>query len=563
MKSKINLVLLTTVPLALLLFILSTTKEASEPLPKVAVNFIKCTSANFLLSDIDTTKQIAPLFNDLGNYTYTISTKKPSAQTFFNQGLNLAYAFNHAEAHRSFMEASRLDPNAPMTYWGQAFALGPNINDQLPDTERRQKSYEAVQKAKKLSKNASQKEQDIINALTFRYSKDSVDIAELNIAYMEKMAVVAEKYPNDADILTLYAAAIMNTVPWNYWDEDGNPSPNIAEAKLALETAVKITPNHPGANHYYIHMVELPKPDLGVASADILRDLLPGAGHLVHMPGHIYMRVGRYEDAVIANQKAILADEHYISQCFAQGMYPLAYYPHNLHFLWSSASMLGDSEMAIDAARKTAEKVPVDLLKVSRFHQNFASTPILAYTRFGKWNEVLTIPDSGEEYAYMSLIRHYARGIAFVRKNNLKDAQEELEIIGDRDTELDHENIALVAYEVLAGEIEAAKGNISNAIEHLENAVAYEDELPYDEPAVWYIPTRQTLGAILIKAEKYEDAEAIYYEDLDYYRQNGWSLIGLHQSLLGQGKTEEAEKVKQDFDKAWRKADIEITSSVL
>ncbi len=563
MKSKQALVILTIVPLAILLFTLNLTKDESESLPKATVNFIRCTSANFLLGDVDMTKQIAPLFNDLGNYTYKISTTNANAQTFFNQGLNLTYAFNHAESHRSFMEASRLDPEAAMTYWGQAFALGPNINDQFPDAERRQKSYEAVQKAKKLSKNASQKEQDIINALTFRYSKDSVDIAELNMTYMNKMAIVAEKYPNDADIQTLYAAAVMNTVPWNYWDADGNPSPNIAAAKLALETAVKITPNHPGANHYYIHMVELPKPDLGVPSADILRDLLPGAGHLVHMPGHIYMRVGRYEDAVIANQKAILADEHYISQCFAQGMYPLAYYPHNLHFLWSSASMLGDSEMAIDAARKTAEKVPVSLLKESRWHQNFAVTPILAYTRFGKWNEVLTIPDSGDDYTYMSLIRNYARGIAFVRKNNLKDAQEELDIIGNRDKKLDQENIALVAYEVLAGEIEAAEGNLSKAIEHLEKAVAFEDELPYDEPAVWYIPTRQTLGAILIKAEKYEDAETIYYEDLDYYRQNGWSLIGLYQSLLGQGKTEEAEKIKQDFDKAWSKADIEITSSVL
>ncbi len=566
MKSKSSIALLTLVPLFLFIISFNYISKETTPIPKAAMNIIKCTSTNFLLDQVDTTRQIAPLFNDLGNHYYTISTKNKEAQLFFNQGLNLTYAFNHAEAHRAFMEAARLDPNSAMAYWGQAYVLGPNINDQLPDAERRQKAYEAIKKAKKLvsnASNASEKEHDLVRALTFRYSKDSVDIKKLNLAYMEEMARVANKYPSDPDILTLYAAAIMNTVPWDYWDKNGNPSPNIQEAKLALEKAKKLNSKHPGANHYYIHMVELPKPDLGVESADILNDLKLGAGHLVHMPGHIYMRVGRYEDAVKVNQKAILSDERYISQCFAQGMYPLAYYPHNIHFLWSASSMLGNSEIAIDAAKKTAEKVPIDLLKDSRFHQSFASTPILAYTRFGKWNEVLTMPNPGEEHDYMQLIWHYARGIAFLRKDNLKDAKEELEFIANRDKELDFENIALVAYEVLSGEIEAYKGNLEKAISHLEKAVIYEDELPYDEPSVWYIPTRQTFGAILLKAQKYEEAEKIYREDLEYYRQNGWSLKGLYLSLKAQNHVYEAEQVRTSFEKSWKKSDIEINSSVL
>ena len=277
---------------------------------------------------------------------------------------------------------------------------------------------------------ASPKEQALIQALASRYSKDlSTEVEVLNLAYMHAMEKVVKQFPEDANIQTLYAAAVMNTVPWNYWDAEGNPSPNIAEAKLALEKAMKLDPNNPGAHHYYIHMVELPKPDLAVPSADKLGSLMPAAGHIVHMPSHIYIRVGRYKDAVTANQAAILADEDYISQCYSQGLYPLGYYPHNIHFLWSAASLLGDSKIAIDAAKKTAEKVPTGELNTLPFLQDFAATPLLAYTRFGKWNDILTIPAPNPEIKHLSLIRHYARGIAFIRKNNAKEAMEELEAI--------------------------------------------------------------------------------------------------------------------------------------
>jgi tetratricopeptide (TPR) repeat protein len=551
------------------------TTHTANNYQKASFSFIKCTPTKFLLTVVDTTKQISPLFKNLGNLHFPISTANERAQAFFDQGVKLSYAFNHAEGHRSFMEASRLDPNAAMSYWGQAFALGPNINDPLPTDERKNKINEALKKAQGLASKANPKEQALIEALSARYSTDlTKDPATLNMDYMKAMTDVAQRFPQDVNIKILYAAAVMNTVPWNYWDIDGNPSPNIKEAKAALESAIALAPENPGGHHYYIHMVELPYPDMGVPSADKLVTLMPGAGHIVHMPSHIYIRVGRYLDAVKVNQAAILADEDYIAQCFAQGLYPLAYYPHNIHFLWSSASLLGDSKIAIDAAKKTAEKVPVGEFIEMPFLQNFASTPMLAYTRFGKWNEILTIPAPSPEIKHLNLIRHYARGIAFIRKGNVAEAQEELEALVAFKNDPDLETLvatsnnasihsANIAYEVVAGELAALKGNTSEAIAHLEKAVAYEDALIYTEPAAWHIPTRQNLGAVLMKAKMFEHAENIFKEDLDILRQNGWSLMGLHNSLKAQGKLEEAQVIKLEFEKAWQHADIDINTSVL
>lgn len=542
---------------------------------KASFYSIKCTVAKYLLNNVDTTQQIAPLFENLGNLEFTITTTKKQAQTFFNQGVKLTYAFNHAEAHRSFMEATRLDPESAMTYWGQAYALGPNINDPLPDEERKLKTNEALAKAKKLAGGASAKEQELITALESRYSEDlTAEMADLNQAYMEAMAKVVAKYPEDDHIQTLYAASVMNTVPWNYWDSDGNPSPNIDKAKAALEKAITINPNNPGAHHYYIHMVELPMPDLAVPSADRLASLMPAAGHIVHMPSHIYIRVGRYLDAVKTNQKAILADEDYISQCYSQGLYPLGYYPHNIHFLWSASSLLGASEIAIDAAKKTAEKVPTGELVSLPFLQDFAATPMLAYTRFGKWNDILTIPEPNSDIKHLRLIRHYARGIAFVRKNNAKEAREELYSIKELmvDPELEElvatahnpsVNVAKVAFEVVAGELAALNGDLPKAIEHMKKAVILEDQLTYTEPAAWHIPTRQNLGALLLKSSNYKAAEKIYKEDLEILRQNGWSLMGLYQSLKAQNKMDEAKAIKAEFDRAWKDSDISIETSVL
>lgn len=576
MKTKISLGILGA---SLLIFVHFMNKNSDSNQTKkyqsASFNFTKCVPAKFMLDVVDTTKQISPLFNNLGNLHFPIATKNERAQAFFDQGVKLSYAFNHAEGHRSFMEAARLDPNSAMSYWGQAFALGPNINDPLPDDERKNKINQAMVKAQKLAAKTTAKEQALIEALSARYSEDlTADVAALNMAYMNAMAKVVKKFPKDANIQILYAASVMNTVPWNYWDKDGNPSPNIKEAKAALESSMELEPENPGGHHYYIHMVELPYPDMGVASADKLVTLMPGAGHIVHMPSHIYIRVGRYLDAVKVNQTAIQADEDYIAQCFAQGLYPLAYYPHNIHFLWSSASLLGGSGIAIDAAKKTAEKVPTGELVTLPFLQDFAATPLLAYTRFGKWNEILTIPAPSPDIKHLNLIRHYARGIAFIRKGNIKDAQEELDAIETLKNDPELETLvatannasihsANIAYQIVAGELAAAKGEISKAIGHLQKAVAFEDGLTYTEPAAWHIPTRQNLGAVLMNAGNFEAAEKIFKEDLDVLRQNGWSLMGLHNSLKAQGKIKEAEAIKKEFDKAWQHADIEINTSVL
>lgn len=573
MKTKITLVSMAILLLLVVWYLTSPAEQAKLASQQASFGSIKCTVAKFLLSDVDTTRQIAPLFENLGQLHFGISTENKEAQAFFNQGIRLTYAFNHAEAHRSFMEAARLDPASAMSYWGQAYTLGPNINDPIPDTQRKLKAYEAVQKALERLSAVSPRERALIEALNTRYSADTTaDLASLNTAYMNAMAEVAAKFPEDADIQTLYAAAAMNTMPWNYWDNQGNPAPNTPAAKLALEKAMQINPDHPGAHHYYIHMVELPQPDLAVPSADKLGSLMPAAGHLVHMPSHIYIRVGRYQDAVKANQQAILADEDYISQCYAQGLYPLAYYPHNVHFLWSAASLLGLSDLAIEAAKKTAEKVPVGEMANLPFLQDFASVPLLAYTRFGKWNEILTIPYQGEDYKHLNLIRHYARGLAFVRKDNLADAKEELEALAglkeNPELEIQVANntsrkIAAVAHEVLAGEIAAAEGKLEEGIRHLEQAVELEDQLVYNEPSAWHIPPRHTLGALLLDAGRYAEAEAVYRKDLEDLRQNGWSLMGLYQSLNAQGKDAEARQVKQEFDTAWKEADISIERSVL
>ena len=551
--------------------------QKTEELPKRAaasMGSLKCTVAKFLLEPTDSTRQIAPLFDNLGTLSFAVGTRSPRAQQFFDQGLRLSYAFNHAEGHRSFLEAARLDPECAMAYWGQAYDLGPNINDPLPDADRRRTAWEALERANRYAAGSGQLEQDLIRALTTRYSADpEADIAQLNEAYREAMSEVARKYPDHPEVQTLYADAIMNTMPWNYWDEAGNARPHTLEAKAALETAIRLNPDHPGAHHYYIHLLELPDPDRAVPSAETLESLMPAAGHMVHMPSHIYIRVGRYEDAVRVNQLAIAADEDYISQCYSQGIYPLGYYPHNIHFLWSAASLIGQSETALAAARSTAEKVPVGEMAELHFLQDFASTPLLAYLRFGKWNQILTFPAPRAEIKHLNLIRHYARGIAFVRKGNLAEAREELEALEALQADPDladivatannsSDRIVGVAQAVVAGEIAAASGDYAQAIDHLERAVALEDALTYTEPSAWHIPPRQNLGAVLLDAGAPEAAEAIYRQDLVKLRQNGWSLYGLAVALEAQGKTAEAAKIREEFNRVWKNSDIPIQRSV-
>lgn len=516
----------------------------------------------------------APLFENLGDHHFSVSTTNKRAQAYFNQGLSLSYAFNHAEGHRSFVEAARLDPQLAMAYWGQAYSLGPNINDPFPDDQRKIQAHEAIERAVQLADNASEKERALIMALKERTSPEvQADLSTLNQAYMQSMKKVAETYPHDADVLTLFAESVMNTMPWNYWDNQGNPNPGIDQAKLALEQAMEIDPENPGAHHFYIHMVELPQPELGVPSAEKLASLMPAAGHIVHMPSHIFIRVGRYEDAARTNIAAIAADEDYISQCYSQGMYPLGYFPHNIHFLWSSASLLGNSALAIESAKKTAEKVPIGMMNQLPFLQDYQSTPMLAYVRFGQWNDILTIPNPAP-FKHNLVVWHYARGIAFVRKDNLTEAEEELQALNAmlEDPELESlvanytnptSSILKVAQRVVAGEIAAADGDYDEAIRLLREGVQFEDQLVYSEPAAWHIPVRQTLGHVLLTADMPMEAELVYRQDLEKLKNNGWSLMGLYQALEAQNKDEEARQVKSQFEQAWTQSDIMIDSSVL
>ena len=549
--------------------------DTIEVKPDLAnISSISCIVQRYLLEP-DTTRQISPLFSNLGDHHFQITTNSEMAQKFFDQGLILLYGFNHAEAHRSFLEAARLDPGCAMAYWGQAYALGPNINDPEPDEARRRMSREATDKALELAPGASQTETDLIKALDSRYSGDpEKPLNDLNVSYMQAMETLLEKHPSNSDILTLYAASVMNTSPWNYWDENMEPHQGFGKCREALENAIALDPDNPGPHHYYIHLMELPQPDAAISSAEKLTGLIPAAGHLQHMPSHIFIRTGRYLDAVEVNINAIAADEDYISQCYAQGMYPLAYYPHNIHFLWSASSYIGMSKTALDAARKTAEKVPLSELENLPFLQDFKSVPMQAYVRFGKWNEILTIPDPGEPYKHLRLMWHYSRGMAFIRKGNLAEAEEELKALRASLDDPDlgsimavpnnrSSDIAKVAYHVVHGEYLAATGRNEEAIEAFNKGVAAEDALVYTEPAGWHIPVRQNLGTQLLRNGDVQQAEKVFRKDLEKSRENGWSLMGLYRSLKAQNKVDEAEAVKLRFDKAWKNADIKIDEAVL
>ena len=517
-------------------------------------------------------KPIAPRLTGLGKLHYPITTDSEDTQAFFNQGLRLTYAFNHAEAVRAFQEAARLDPKSAMPHWGEALALGPNINDPMPH-ERELQALAAIRKAQELGKGATEKERDFIKALAARYQDDpDADRGSIDQAYVEAMEKLYKKYPGDTEAGTLYAAALMNTMPWHYWTEDLKPRPGTEDIVRSLEAVLKKDPDHPGAHHYYIHIVEASSdPDRGVASAERLAQLMPGAGHLVHMPSHIYLRVGRYAEASDANVDAIVADEDYIAQCQAQGLYPIGYYPHNIHFLWASSTLEGRSEVALDAAIKTAAKVPVDMAKEVGALQSFLITPLFAQVRFGRWQDILTTPPPAAELDFSMGIWHYARGVAFSAKGQLERAEQELAALEKIAAQPELEDfmvnnataaaILRVATRTLAGEMSHKAGSTEKAVKLLSEAVELQDALPYMEPPNWHYTVRQSLGAVLVDAGRFEEAEAVYRDDLEDFRDNGWALYGLLQALRGQGKIREADEVEARFEKAWSRADVTLTSS--
>jgi len=517
------------------------------------------------------TGELAPRLQNLGKYTFPVTTKSPKAQLFVNQGINLTYGFNHAEAGRAFREAERLDPSCAMAVWGQALVLGPNINVTM-NKDDEPKAYELAQKAVKMKAKASPREQAYIDAVAKRYTGKADDRAAADKAYADAMGQLAKKYPADLDAATMYAEALMDLRPWNYWQRDGRPYDVTGDIVGTLEKVLAKNPSHPGANHYYIHAMEATKdPERAEAAADRLLKLMPGAGHMVHMPSHIYQRVGRYADAAASNQAAVVADEDYIAQCRAQGIYPLAYYPHNIHFLWFASSAEGNSKVAIDAARKTAGRVPDEMMDQLPLLAAFKVVPYYALTRFGKWDEMLAEPAPPERFLYVMGVWHYARGIAFLGKNQLDDAEKELNALKPiaADKALDFglfspntaATILSVGPEVLAGELAARKKDFDSAILHLERAVRLEDALVYTEPSEWHYPPRLSLGAVLLAAGRPREAEVVYWDDLKSHPDNGWALYGLAQAMRDQGKADAAAAAQARFDKAWTRADVKLQAS--
>ncbi|MBA2304906.1 MAG: hypothetical protein H0W08_20055 [Acidobacteria bacterium] len=515
-------------------------------------------------------KPIAPRLQNLGAHTFPSSTKKTRAQQFINQGLNLIYAFNHAEAARAFAEAARLDPNTAIAYWGQALVLGPNINAPM-NPEDESKALELVKRAVALKARATPRERAYIDALVPRYTGKAEDRQAADRAFADGMRKLVEKYPNDLDARTLYAEALMDLRPWNYWTRDGLPYNETRIIQSALTHVLGKHQDHPGALHLWVHLWEATDtPERAEAEADRLLPLMPGAGHIVHMPAHIYQRVGRFDDVIKVNIQAAKADEDYITQCRAQGIYPLAYYPHNLHFIWMGATAAGQSRLALDSARRLASAIPHQSLGTVPILQGFLVVPYWAMVRFEKWDDILADTGPQHDTPFTRGVWRYARGMALTAQGRLDDAERELEqlraIVADPSlngqvtfSSNSGSAILRIAPEVIAGHIAAKRKDWDQATLHLDRAIRFEDALVYQEPHDWHAPVRQDLGHVLLAAGRPGEAEVAFWEDLKRNPENGWSLKGLVGALKAQSKTAEATMAETRFTKAWKNSDLRPT----
>ncbi len=514
-----------------------------------------------------------PLYAGLGPVHHPVTTSSPLAQKYFDQGLAFTYGFNHDEAERSFEQAAQIDPNMAMAYWGIALVLGPNYN--LPgDPARSKKAYDAVARARALKPGASPEERDLIDSLAQRYGANGAGSTAEDQAYANAMRTVAHKYPNDLDVQTLFAESLMDLHPWRLWSIDGKPGPDTVETVTTLETVLKKDPNHIGANHYYIHAVEAsPDPSRAMASADRLGKLAPGAGHLVHMPSHIYVRTGRFHDAAEVNASAIKADNAFFAKTNEGGVYPLMYYTHNIHFLCYSEMIEGRKRDALASARLLETKVPLDAVRAMPMAEFLVPMPYFVEVRFNMWDEVLKEPKPPADLPFTSAMWHYARALAFSAKGNRAQAtneQRQLEAITaaispDRTlgTSNRAKDVAQVAVVVVAGELTAAHGDHKGAAAKLTDAVRMQDALIYEEPPIWYYPVRESLAAQLLAMGHAQEAEAVYREDLKINPGNPRSLYGLAQCLSAEGDTAEAARTREQFRKAWRFADSAPTSPPL
>ncbi len=509
----------------------------------------------------------AVLMSGLGEHHHSVSTKNPEAQRFFDQGLIFIFAFNHDEAVRSFKRAAELDPQLAMAYWGIALALGPNINLQV-DPEGEKAAYEGVQKALALSANAPEQERAYIEALAKRYSIDpKADLKKLAVDYKNVMGELVKRYPDDLDAATLYAESMMDLRPWQLWNKDGTPAEGTEEIVAVLESVLKRNPNHIGANHYYIHTVEASQhPERALPSAERLKTLAPAAGHLVHMPAHIYMRTGDYKSAAQRNKVAAEVDQAYIKSSGVQGVYPLMYYSHNLHFLAVAYAMEG----RFSDAKKAADQLEAHVgshVKGMPMLEFFMPTSTLILVRFQRWDDILKSPKPDPNMTVTNAMWHFARGMAYAATGKVKGAESERKLFIAAEKTVpagatwdlnSASSVLKIAELVLDARIALAKGDNKSAIELLKKAVEAEDALNYAEPAGWYIPARETLGSVLMLNGNYVEAEKVFRVDLDKNPRSGRSLFGLLKSLKAQGKNYDAQLVQKEFEVAWKNADIQL-----
>ncbi len=503
------------------------------------------------------------LADDLGTLHYPITTSVPLAQQFFDQGLRLTYAFNHGEALRAYRRARTLDPDCAMCYWGEALVLGPNINAPM-DAAAVAPAFEAANKAKVVSDKASAKERALITALAARYGQDvQADRAALDQAYAAAMQQVTASYPDDNEIALLYAESLMDLQPWDYWEAAGTrPKGRTEEIVDLLERVLARAPDHPGAIHYYIHLTEASSdPERALPYAQRLGRLMPGAGHLVHMPFHTFFRVGLYKEAIEANRQAVLADETYIARSAPVGIYPQAYYPHNVHSLMVSAQMAGDGATVIESAAKLERIVSDAAAKKIAWVQPIKAAPYFAHAQFSDAKTILGLADPGTEFPYVRAMWHYARGVGLANAGDVTAAQAEVDAIAKLEQTNDFADLVAggvpakevlqLARQVVRGRIAQASGDLVEAIKHFEAAVASEDTLIYSEPPYWYYPTRQSLGAVLLLAGQLDQAEEVLRASLARAPNNGWALFGLLRVYQQRGDEARAQVTKQLLDKAW------------
>lgn len=509
------------------------------------------------------------LDDGLGDVNHPVSTKNAEAQKFFNQGLAYIYAFNHEEAIHSFKRAAELDADLAMAYWGASLALGSNYNLQA-DAAQLKNAYANLQKALQLAPKASPAERDYIAALAKRYSSDpNADRQKLAQAYKTAMGELSRKYPNDSDAATLYAESMMNLRPWQLWSLNGKPAEGTLEIVAVLESVLKRNPNHTGANHYYIHAVEAsPNPERAVESANRLRSLAPNAGHLVHMPSHIYIRTGDYTEAAKSNADAIVADRRYIQKTGAAGVYTMMYFNHNIHFLAAASAMNGNYAEAIKNARLLESNVRPHV-KMMPMLEMFTPYPLVTLARFQKWEEILKYPEADAEMNITNAFRHFARGIAFAETGKTIEAEKEFAAMQAKikavtpDAPFGNSTAQMVlkvAEEMLAGEIALAKGDKKTAIDFLRKAVAAEDVVNYNEPPDWDLPAREWLGKALLKHGEYAEAAKVYRAELVKHPRNGRALFGLAEALRKQNKSAESQKIQGEFEKAWEKSDTRLAA---